>query len=293
MANTSPTRPTNSTPTGAKTNAQAGSLADSLSSTFAAVVIPLAFVVAYLIYKYVFGDASHFQGGNNENLPLQGDYLGTIYAGGIIVPILVGLLILVITFAFERFFTISKAEGKGSVARFVARVKGLISRGEIDAALAEADKQRGSVGNVVKAGLLKYKEVDTNYNMDQDRKLLAIQKDIEETTQLEMPMLERNLVIIATIASIATLMGLLGTVIGMIRAFAALANAGAPDAVALATGISEALINTAFGIGTSALAIVFYNYFTSKIDGLTHGIDEVGYSITQAFATKANKNAEV
>jgi biopolymer transport protein ExbB len=104
-----------------------------------------------------------------------------------------------------------------------------------------------------------------------------------------MPMLEKNLVIIATIASIATLMGLLGTVFGMISAFSALANAGAPDAVGLANGISEALINTAMGIGTSALAIVFYNYFTSAIDGLTYGIDEASYSIVQNF-TAQNKS---
>jgi biopolymer transport protein ExbB len=290
MANTSPTKP--STPS-AKVTAKNASLAESASSTFSAVVIPLGFVVSTLIYIFYFGDPSHFVGGDPEKGPLPGDIIGTIHAGGIIVPILQGLLLLTIAFAFERFFTISKAEGKGSVAKFVAKVKSLISRGEIEAALAEADRQKGSVGNVVKAGLLKYKEVDTNYNLDQERKLLAIQKDIEETTQLEMPMLQKNLVIIATIASIATLMGLLGTVIGMIRAFAALANAGAPDAVALAGGISEALINTAFGIGTSALAIILYNYFTSRIDSLTYGIDEVGYTITQSFAAKANKNAEI
>lgn len=84
---------------------------------------------------------------------------------------------------------------------------------------------------------------------------------------------------------LATLLGLLGTVIGMIRAFGALAQAGAPDATALSTGISEALINTALGIGTSAIAIIFYNFFTSKIDSLTYGIDEAGYSIVQNFAT--------
>jgi biopolymer transport protein ExbB len=289
MANTSPTKPA----TSAKVTAKNASLSESLSSTFAAIVIPLSFVVSSLIYAFVFGDPSHFQGGNPENNPVQGDYLGVIHKGGYVVPVLLGLLIMVITFAIERFFTLSKAQGKGSIAKFVVKIKSLIARGDIDGALAEADRQKGSVANVVKAGLLKYKEVDTNYNLDQERKLQAIQKDIEETTQLEMPMLEKNLVVIATIASIATLVGLLGTVIGMIRAFAALANAGAPDAVALATGISEALINTALGIGGSALAIIFYNYFTSKIDGLTFGIDEVGYTITQSFASKANKNAEI
>ena len=89
---------------------------------------------------------------------------------------------------------------------------------------------------------------------------------------------------LATITSLATLMGLLGTVMGMIRAFAALANAGAPDSVALASGISEALVNTAFGIGTAALALIFYNYFTTRIDKLTYNIDEAGFSLVQSYA---------
>ena len=128
--------------------------------------------------------------------------------------------------------------------------------------------------------------MSTMPGLEKDQKILAIQKEIEEATSLELPMLEKNLVILATFASVATLMGLLGTVLGMIRAFSAIATAGAPDAVALSTGISEALINTALGIGTSALAIISYNYFTTKIDGLTYGIDEAGFSIAQSFAAK-------
>ena len=128
--------------------------------------------------------------------------------------------------------------------------------------------------------------MSTMPGIEKDQKILAIQKEIEEATSLELPMLEKNLVILATFASVATLMGLLGTVLGMIRAFSAIATAGAPDAVALSTGISEALVNTALGSGTSALAIISYNYFTTKIDGLTYGIDEAGFSIAQSFAAK-------
>jgi biopolymer transport protein ExbB len=118
---------------------------------------------------------------------------------------------------------------------------------------------------------------------------LNISKDIEEATALEMPSLQKNLPILATIASVATLVALLGTVLGMIKAFSALATSGTPDPAALSAGISEALINTAIGIGTSALAIIFYNIFTSKIDGLTYAIDEIGFSIAQTFAGKKAK----
>jgi biopolymer transport protein ExbB len=269
-----------------KTAPKTSSSSDGFKSAFAAIVIPLEIVIAILIYKFVLGSPDNFQGGDVHGKPLPGNYFGIIYQGGIIVPMLMSLLMMVITFAVERFITISSAKGKGSVNKFVRKIQELLKSNSIDQAIAECEKQKGSVANVVKAGLSKYSELQKDTTMDADKKVLIIQKDIEETTQLEMPMLQKNLVIIATIASIATLLGLLGTVIGMINAFAALAQAGAPDSVGLAAGISEALINTALGIGTSALAIVFYNYFTSAIDSLTYGIDEAGFSIIQNFGAK-------
>jgi biopolymer transport protein ExbB len=128
--------------------------------------------------------------------------------------------------------------------------------------------------------------MESKTEMDTDHKIIAIQKELEEATTLELPMLEKNLVIIATMASVSTLIALLGTVIGMIKAFSALGTGGAPDSVGLANGISEALINTALGIGNSAVAIIMYNVFTTKIDKITFTIDEAGYSIVQTFAEK-------
>lgn len=262
---------------------------ESLKSVFAAIVIPAEIAIAIFIYIYVLGDPSNFQGNDPANHPMPGNYLGIVYKGGFIVPILISLLMMVITFGCERLFTISKAKGKGNIKNFVLSIRALLSSKNISQALAECDKQRGSVANVVKAGLKKYTELVSANGIDEEKKVLMIQKDIEETTQLEMPMLEKNLVIIATIASIATLMGLLGTVLGMIKAFAALATAGAPDSIALANGISEALINTALGIGTSAIAIISYNFFTSRIDALTYSIDEASYSIVQNFSANVQK----
>jgi biopolymer transport protein ExbB len=257
------------------------SLGDSLKSTFASIVIPLELVIAVLIYLYVLGNPANFEGNDPSNHPLN--WMGIVYKGRIVVAILIALLMIVLTFGIERLITISGATGKGSIKKFVTRIRSLLATNNINQAIVECDKQRGSVANVVKAGLLKYNDLARNNELEPEKKVLLVQKDIEETTQLEMPMLERNLVIIATIASVATLMGLLGTVTGMIAAFQAIATSGAPDAVALSNGISEALINTALGIGTSAIAIIFYNFFTSKIDALTYGIDEASYSIIQNF----------
>ena len=71
---------------------------------------------------------------------------------------------------------------------------------------------------------------------------------------------------------------------GMIKSFQALATSGSPDSTALSAGISEALVNTAFGIATGALAVITYNFYTNKIDNLTYAIDEIGFSIVATFA---------
>ena len=256
------------------------------SSIFASLSIVMCILVGTLLWKFVMGDPSNFEGGDAETgHPLPGNYFGMVYKGGYIVPVLMGLFLMVIVFSFERFFVISKATGKGNVDSFVKKIQAFISAGNIDSAISECDKQEGSVANVIKSGLKKYKDMETETKMDTEQKCLAIQKDIEEATALEMPMLEQNLTVIATLVSIGTLMGLLGTVTGMIKAFAALSTAGSPDQAALANGISEALINTATGIATSALAIVMYNVFTSKIDKLTYAIDEAGFSIVQTYAS--------
>lgn len=259
------------------------------SNVFAGLTIVICIIIGILVWKFVMGDGSHFQGGNNEGQPLQGDYLGMVYKGGVIVPVLMGLLLMTIVFSFERFFVISKAAGKGDVEKFVKNVQNQIAAGDIQGALEACDKQQGSVANVVKAGLIKYQEVKRE-NFDTEKASEVIQKEIEQATSLEMPMLEKNLTILSTLVSLGTLLGLMGTVSGMIKAFAGLATSGTPDQAELANGISEALINTLTGISTSALAVVVYNYFTSKIDTLTYFIDEAGFTITQAYRRATNRD---
>jgi biopolymer transport protein ExbB len=256
------------------------------SSLFATIVIPVAFIACVLIYMFVFGNPANFEGGDNANHPLPDNYLGIIYKGGWVVPILLTLNLMVFIFAIERSLTISKAKGKKNIATFVRTISHKLNQRDINGAIAICDEQEGSVANVVKAGLLKYKEMQNEPELLKAEKVAAIQKEIEESTSLELPMLEKNLVIISTIASVSTLTGLIGTVLGMVKAFSALATAGSPDAVALANGISEALINTALGVTGSAIAIIAYNFFTSKIDELTYSIDEAGFSIISTFASQ-------
>ena len=248
------------------------------------LVILACLAIAILIYKFILGDPANFVNNDPNNHPLQGNFFGLIYKGGIIVPIIQTLLLTVMALSIERFFAIKSAEGKGKTSKFVKDIKVALSKGDMKGATAICDAQQGSVGNVVTSALVKYEEVEKDDTLSKEQKILSIQKEVEEATALELPMLSQNLPIIATIVTLGTLMGLLGTVIGMIKSFASLAGAGGTDSVALSAGISEALINTAFGIATGALAVVSYNYFTSKIDNITFCIDEVGFSIVQSFA---------
>lgn len=262
------------------------------SSNIISWLAPLICIIAgYVIWRFVVGATANFTnpdpaGGFWPSHKGPKTNFSKMYEGGIIVPILIGCFLIVFTFVIERLLTVLKASGSGSIADFIRKVQYNLANKNVDAALAECDRQKGSVGNVMKAGLRKYKEMITVGELSTEQKVLAIQKEVEEATALELPMLEKNLVFLSTIASVATLLGLLGTVIGMIRAFSALGNSGGGEAAqTLSQGISEALYNTALGIGTSAFAIVTYNVFTTKIDSITYGIDESGFTLTQSFAS--------
>ena len=254
-------------------------------------IAPVVCVIGgYAIWRFILGDPSGFEnpakGGFWPHHKDAKDALHRIYEGGIIIPLLLAMLLMVIVFSIERYLTVRKALGNGSISDFIRKVQYHLANRNVDAALTECDKQRGSVGNVMKAGLRRYKEMINEVGMNTDQKVLAIQKEVEEATALELPMLQKNLVFLSTITSVGTLIALLGTVMGMIRSFSALGKEGGAGAAGqLAVGISEALYNTALGIGTSALALIMYNVFTTKIDSITYGIDESGFTLTQSFAS--------
>jgi biopolymer transport protein ExbB len=235
-------------------------------SVFNAVLLVVSFVAAWFIF---------------DNLPKF------IKDGGYLVVALIALIIMVVTYVFERIFSLRKAQGKGSLPKFLSSVQKEITAGNISAAIDLCDNQRGSCANIIRIGLERYQGMrEAGKTKEQEEVMKEVQTSIEQATMLEVPLLEKNLVMLSTIASIATMVGLLGTTIGMIRAFAAMARSGAPDAVQLALGISEALINTAGGLVAAIIGIVAYNFFTTKVDNFTYMIDEASYSIVQTLGLK-------
>ncbi|MFZ1083278.1 MAG: MotA/TolQ/ExbB proton channel family protein, partial [Candidatus Kryptoniota bacterium] len=190
---------------------------------FATVLIIVAAAVAWIIYTFA--------------LP---DY---IQKGGYLVILLLMLTIMVVTYIFERILSLRKAQGKGSLTKFLKDVEDNLNNGDIKTSIEICNKQKGSMANIIRGGLERYQEVSKDSHIAAEKYMSEVQRAIEEATMLETPLLEKNLIILSTISSIATMVGLLGTVIGMINAFRAIAHAGATDAAQLSIGISEALIN--------------------------------------------------
>jgi biopolymer transport protein ExbB len=255
-------------------------------SIFLGIAILATAVAAFAIYFLILGSPDNFANGEVRTVPKN--LLGTVYTGGWVVPILITLTLLDLTLVFERTFSLRKANGRSSITSFLKTVQSNLMNGRIDDAIKACDAQRGSAASIIRTGLERYKSIAVDKKLDAEKKMAETQRAIEEATSLETPLLERNLIALSTIASIATMFGLLGTVIGMIRAFTALARAGAPDSIQLSIGISEALINTALGLLAAIIGIIAYNFFVTKVDNFTYMIDEASYNVVQILNTRTN-----
>jgi biopolymer transport protein ExbB len=221
------------------------------------------------------------------NLPALGALGKQMREAGPLVAMLILLLILQVTFVLERTWSLNKAKGRGSLPDFLNNVRKRIQTGDVEAAIQLCGQQRGSAANVMRAGLERYMMLRKE-GAPKDKIVAETQAAIQEANGLEVPLLERNLIALSTIASIGTMVGLLGTVIGMIRSFAALGHTGAVDATKLAVGISEALVNTAGGLIVAILGIVMYNVFVTRVDGFNYMMDEASYEAVQLLAASAS-----
>jgi biopolymer transport protein ExbB len=245
------------------------------------IILVICAIAGYGVWYFVMGNPDNFVGGDRSGHPAN--LLGTVYKGGFVVGLILTLLFTVICLGIERYFAIKTAAGKINLAKFTAQVKDLIKSQKFAEADALCDKMQGSVANVVKASISMYQTVEGDDTLKKAAKIAKIQQAHEEATQLEMPTLQMNMPMVATIVSLGTLTALFGTVLGMIGSFQALSAGGGADSMALSAGISEALVNTASGILTSWVATVVYNFFSNKIDKLTYALDEIGYTIAATY----------
>ena len=154
-------------------------------------IAPLTCIIlGYIIWRFVIGAPGNFDrpdaaGGFWPDHQGPKSALSRMYLGGIIVPILIGSLLTVLTFVIERFMTVSKATGGGNISEFIRKVQYHLANKDVSAAMKECDKQKGSVGNVMKAGLRKYQEMIENHELTTEQKVLNIQKEVEKTRETE------------------------------------------------------------------------------------------------------------
>ena len=104
-------------------------------------VIVICFIIAVLIFHFVLGNPSNFMNNDPNNHPLPGNFLGTIYKGGFIVPVIQTLLLTVIALSIERYIAIGAAFGKGSLVKFVANIKAALAEGDMKKAQQICDSQ--------------------------------------------------------------------------------------------------------------------------------------------------------
>jgi len=240
-------------------------------------IVPIGFVLAAAIAIGIY-----------MMLPKIGPLGEQMNKGGPLVAALILLVILQTSFIIERIWSLKKAAGRGPLPSFLSAVRRALHTGDVEAAIKACAQQRGSAANVIRAGLERYVQLREE-GAPKEKIVAETQAAIQEANGLEVPLLERNLIALSTIASIATMIGLLGTVIGMIRSFAALGHTGAVDASKLAVGISEALINTAGGLFTAIAGIVAYNVFVTRVDNFNYMMDEASYEAVQLLAASADE----
>ena len=255
-------------------------------SVFITVLLIVALVASILIFQFGFGAPGNFKT-PEKTVPLN--LMGAVYLGGAIVPVLLTLIIMVITFTIERMLSLAKAKGKGPIEPFLKKVQSALLEGDVDGAIAACNQQRGSIANIIKQGLDRYQTLVGDNRLEAEQKLTEVSAAVEEAMMLEVPLLERNLVALSTIASVSVLVGLFGTVVGMIKSFQALATAGTPNAAELSAGISEALVNTAGGLLGAIIGTISYNFFVTKVGNITYMIDEATYNMLQILAVKGKK----
>ncbi|MEX0731131.1 MAG: MotA/TolQ/ExbB proton channel family protein [Aquisalimonadaceae bacterium] len=179
--------------------------------------------------------------------------LELIKAGGWLMVPIIACSIVAMAIIAERFWTLQRT--RVVPRRLVAEIWHKVKNGQMNAAQVRELREHSPLGRVLAAGLV---------NMHQRREVMM--ESIEDAGRHEAHGLERFLNTLGTIAAITPLLGLLGTVIGMIKVFSAITSQGVGNAAALAGGISEALITTAAGLTVAIPALIAFRYFRGLVD---------------------------
>ncbi|MBX9607958.1 MAG: MotA/TolQ/ExbB proton channel family protein [Gammaproteobacteria bacterium] len=199
--------------------------------------------------------------------------LEMVMAGGLVMVPLLACSVVALAIIIERFWTLQRKRIVPD--NLVAQVWQWAQSGALDERRVQALRSGSPLGRVLAAGIL---------HRDADRQLMK--ESIEEVGRLEVFALGRYISVLGTIASISPLLGLLGTVMGMIRIFSAVTKQGVSDPSILAGGISEALITTATGLAVAIPALLFYRYFNRRVEGFVVAMEAEALKLVEALQTR-------
>lgn len=193
--------------------------------------------------------------------------------GGAFMWVIAACSVIALAVAMERWFTLREAEGDSNA--LLDEVGQRIESGDLDAALEVCESTPGPVAETIAVGLRKLRFLES-IGRDPDDIEKGIVAAMEDHGAHVVSHLERFLSVLATVAALAPIIGMIGTVVGMIDAFDTIRAAGnvRPDAVA--GGISVALLTTAGGLIVAAPATIFYNYFTGRVARLVLQVQAAG-----------------
>lgn len=201
------------------------------------------------------------------------------YKGGFLMYPIFFCSLLAIAIFFERMFFLKSI--KTSTRKFGNRISDLIRKGNINFAITACRKNYSPISQIILAALLKYGSSREE-----------IREAIEDTAHQEVAVLEKNLPILATVGNIAPLLGLLGTVFGMIKGFQVISAIGVGNPEALAGAISEALLTTAFGLSVAIPTIVAYNYLVNRVERQIKEMEATSIEILELLTVTRGINEE-
>ncbi|MEA3305976.1 MAG: MotA/TolQ/ExbB proton channel family protein [Candidatus Omnitrophota bacterium] len=203
-----------------------------------------------------------------------------IHKGGPLMYLIILCSMLAFAVVLERLYNLHRA--KIDTKEFMSKISATLKRNKIMEAIEMCNKTPGPIAHIMKSGILKH-----------DRPKSEIREAIEDAGVHEVPRLEKNLAVLATIAHIAPLLGLLGTVTGMVRAFQVIQEKATSlypvNPGDLAGGIWEALITTVAGLSIAIPTFVAYNYFVSRVDGFVLDMEKSATGLVNILTTKSDE----
>ncbi|RKY61323.1 MAG: MotA/TolQ/ExbB proton channel family protein [Candidatus Neomarinimicrobiota bacterium] len=191
---------------------------------------------------------------------------GGIFMWPILVLFIFGLMI-----SLERIYTLSKSAL--TTKRFIPKLQEALKEDGVEAALKVCEETPGPIAAIFHAGLSRA-----------DKGIDAVEKSIEAAGSVEMAFLEKGMIWLATVITVAPMLGFTGTVSGMVNAFQDIAAANNISPAVVASGISEALLTTLFGLVVAIIIQVFYNLFTARVDSIVVDMEENSINLIDTLA---------